>query len=201
MSKEYVPTTMQIIKCFEKEEEDEIYNLINEAEYSDDWGCSGISREEFDILMKNQERYLDLKGNLPNGLHEPLESYLEEKGIPFKRWSEAGIEFDHDLVVFDGVRSHTTLASKDGEPLVEMSAIKTILERLEEPDKPGDDLADLKTFSDVLAIANYHWVNTDINTFYRYGMEGSVAFSPNAKGDDGTIDVEVKEQETPLLGE
>ena len=74
--------------------------------------------------------------------------------------------------------------------MVEMSVLKTMLDRLEEEDNPNDDLAELKTFADILGIANYHWINTDINKFFRYGSESTVAFSPNLKKDDSVIDVE-----------
>lgn len=193
MSKEYVQTTIEIIKCFEEEEFDEVYKLIEESDYGTEWGDEGsISRKSFDTLLGGEERFIKLYGSMPYGTNEELEKYLQEKGIPFKRWSAAGLDYATELVVFDGVRSHTVGTSETEEPMVPMSVLRAIIDILETPEEE-DPYADMRA----LVYANENWIPTDINMFHRYGMESTVAFSPNAQG-NGVIDVEAEET-TPQL--
>ena len=191
MSKEYVPTTLQIIKCFEEEEFNEVFDLLNKAQFSVEPDATySITQEEFDgFQLAADDRHMTVYGNIAFGGDEELEAYLEDKGMPFKRWSANTDEYEHQLVMFDGVRKHNVLSDKEGNALVDMRALRSIIDMLEDGLEPR-----------ALFYANENWIETDINNCWRYGMEQTLAFSPNAVDPNAdAIDVEVQEDEPKAL--
>ena len=183
-------TDIEIIKGFEEDEIEPFFEILSESGYGLEYDDSKqkLSKKEFASLMDEDKRFMSLKGNIQDGGDSKLEEHLEELGIPFTRFTQPTSEDNSYLVIFDGVRRHQVACDRKGNPLVEMDKVRAVIDMLETPEEE-DPYADMRA----LVLANEAWVETDINKFWRYGMEDSVAFSSNfTKPDDGIIDVEVE---------
>jgi len=173
--------TIRIIKGFEEEE---IRNfekdMLGDADgYSDD--------TTFYEQMSNDSRYIEFTGEPTEEYEERLEKYLKELGIPFICYE---CEDTGEMTVFDGVREHAMICTKDKTPLVEMNSIREIIDLLEKSEEE-DPYADMRA----LVKANENWIETDINNMWRYGMENSVAFSHNYREDsEDIIDTTIEEE-------
>jgi len=192
MSVDTSNTTIKIIKGFEPDEADGFYEKLKESGYGLDFDEDGeLSREEFDMLMNEEARFMELHASLKHGACESLEEFLVEQGMPYTRFSSRSIDTDAELKIFDGVRQYSVGCDTDGCPVVPMDALRKVIDLLEISEE-DDPYADMRA----LVVANENWVETDINAFWRYGMESAVAFSPNVVNpNDGVIDVEIEEED------
>ncbi|MEA3453612.1 MAG: hypothetical protein U9R12_01635 [Candidatus Caldatribacteriota bacterium] len=93
---------------------------------------------------------------------------LIESGIPFKIYENASGDTPPKITIFDGVRIHTVLSDHNGNAYVDMRALRAIIDMLEE---------DLEIKA--LFYANEQWVNTDVTSMFRYGMENTKEFATN----------------------
>jgi hypothetical protein len=187
MSKEYVPTTIKVVNDFSDDEIDEFLKLIQQSEYRQSIEAAEweFEREDLDELRGAGNHYFELVGEMPNGENEAIEEYLLEKQIPFVRWSDSSTSFSSELSIFDGVRKNVIPSNKEQEALVNMSVLREILDELEESEDSD------RTVIGLLGLVNWHWIETDISKFFRYGMENAIPLKPNQ--DDNVIDVEIEE--------
>lgn len=172
---------MKIIKGFEEEEVSDFYTKM--------FGSNiGYDKEIFPIEMANDNRFIYAQGDIDDDAQNELEEYLQDLGIPFITYecSETG-----EMTVFDGVRKHSMICTKDKTPLVEVDAIREIIDLLETPEDE-DPYADMRA----LVKANENWIETNIDNMWRYGMENSVAFSSNFNDPNkDAIDVDIEEED------
>ena len=192
MSVDTSTTTIKIIKGFEPDEIDGFYGEIKKSGYGLDFeeGVE-LSREDFNKLMDSDGRSIELNANLRYGVCDEFESFLVGQGMPFTRFSAQSLDADAELSVFDGVRQHSVGCDNDGEATISMNAMRKVIDLLETSEE-DDPYAEMRA----LVVANENWVETDVNNFWRYGMEQSVAFSSNAVDPHAdAIDVEVEEED------
>lgn len=174
--------TIRIIKGFEEEEVGEFFEKMigDDVGYADD--------STFYEQMDNDKRYLEFSGEPDEEYIERLTGYLENLGIPYILYE---CEEKGEMTVYDGVRSHSMICTKEKTPLIEMSAIREIIDLLEKSEDE-DPYADMRA----LVKANENWIETDIDNMWRYGMENSVAFSHNYREQhEDVIDTEIEEED------
>ncbi len=178
-------STIEILKCFVgKDEEDMVFDLLNKSNYKvvvAGEGSKKLTVEMFNnILLDDNGRTFIMAGNIPYGTYPPLEAYLQEQSAPFKRWTDICEAFSPEIVVFDGVRLNAVPSNTEGDALVDMRALRSIIDMLEE-DK--EILA--------LSYSNANWVETDVSNMWRYGMEAVSEFSTADNREKDTINVDV----------
>ena len=170
-------TTIKILKCYEGEELEEVAEAIENSCFGDKDSAS-LFKEQ----LENDERYVEFFAPVNYGADEELESFLEDKGIPYVRVSQFSDDAPNQMIAYDGVRRFDVPVDGNMNPVVDMRAMKAIIEMLENDDELR-----------ALFYANENYIETDINKFYRYGMEDSIAFSPNAVKNNA-IDVDIAEE-------
>lgn len=195
MSTKPIETEIKIIKGFEKDEIEDFYNQLKDSGYSDEYKEGGsLANETFTELLNGDERFMELKAIIPPGHSIDLEKYLEDNGMPFVKHTGETPEVEQELYVFDGVRGNRVQCNRDGEAYVRMTDLRAVIDLLEKSEEE-DAYADLKA----LVVANESWIETDISKFWRYGMENSIAFSPNyVDPDKDIIDVTVEEDNSEI---
>ncbi len=150
---------LRILNCFNNiEEEEEVLDRIKMA---------GFNRldDEHDAVMV-------FEINSHFGVATTIENILTEKGIPFTMFSALMEEHLPIIFTFDGVRSNSVFADHNENAYIDMRAMRSIIDMLE------DDL-EIKA----LLYSNEQWVNTDVSTMFRYGMENAKEFHTEIKNE------------------
>jgi hypothetical protein len=146
-----------------------------------------LSSEQLEKLLdtKAEDPVMKLEGRMPFGTNPKLEEWLQSEGIPFKRWSEPCDDFPSEMVVFDGVRIASLTTDAEGNAMVDMRALRSIIDMLENDDELR-----------ALAYANSHWVETNVENMFRYGMEDVKEIIHDGAGSnqDDIIDVVPEEE-------
>ena len=100
--------------------------------------------------------------------------------MPYKRFTKAYDDFPSIISVFDGARLDEVPSDESENPMVDMRAIRGIIDMLEDNEEIR-----------ALVYANGFWVNTDVSTMFRWRMEEVTEIGSGEK----PIDVEIEEKE------
>jgi hypothetical protein len=165
---------IDILRCLDGEEVDELLELLNSSKYTK-------VKLERDTIPGTDE-VMSLEGEMPFGTSPKLEEWLQEKGVPFKRWTDMCDEFQAEIFVFDGARTATVFSDREGNALVDMRALRAVIDMLENDEEVR-----------ALVYANQQWVETDVSNMFRWRVEEEKEFSSMKK--DDFIDVEVDGEE------
>jgi len=157
--------TMEVLNCLNDNEQKELDDLMKKA------GLTKVDSES-----ENTTKY---SGKIRYGYNHEVEEWLKNNGVPFKRWSGGYDDFSPIMVIFDGIREHDTPADGSGNALVDMRAIEAIKEMLEDDQEIR-----------ALVYANQHWINNDISSMWRWGMEETIKV-----GNTSIEDAEIIEKE------
>lgn len=200
----HIVSALTILKCFASEDEkSKVIELLNTERYkikTEDGSLKKINRESFDVELSNDDSraftfYKDAAVKKPQTevclqnstvpVEKPisLETYLKNNGIPFKMWVSSKEASSAQIRVFDGVRLNSIPSDDKGNAYVDMRALRSIIDMLE------DDREIL-----ALSYSNTHWVETDVENMWRYGMETVYEFSTKYEKRESVIDVEVEEE-------
>jgi hypothetical protein len=163
---------IDILRCLDGEEVDKLVELLNYSDYTQ----VKLDKDS----LPGDDKVISLNGKMPFGTNPKLEEWLQEKGVPFKRWTDSCEEFPSEIFVFDGARHETVLSDSEGNALVDMRALRAIIDMLEDDNEIR-----------ALVYANQQWVNTDVSCMFRWRMEETVDIST---GRENYIDVEVEEE-------
>ncbi len=179
-----VKSTLRILKCFVGEDEKlAAFKLIEKSKYklvTPDGNVELTKKLLEELLLDTKDRTFLLLGSIPYGTYPPLEEFLRAGSIPFCRWTDICEDFSPEIVVFDGVRVNAVSSNTEGDALVDMRALRSIIDMLEED---REILA--------LSYSNENWVETDVNNMWRFGMEAVAEFSTADKANIDIIDTEV----------
>ena len=158
-------TYLEVLDCLNKEESAEFDELIRNSGYKMVDGESNVIRYE---------------GTIPYGMDSRIEEWLQNNGVPFKRFTSMYEDFPPEVVSFDGVRKHTMPSDNEGNALVDMRALRSIIDMLED----GEEIR-------VISYANSHWAETDVSKMFRWGMEDTHKIQTG--GHQAAIDTEIIE--------
>ncbi len=176
-------TKIDILRCWSDDETDELFELIEDSGYRVvEEGDSKLKPTKELLYNSGGEKLLLLEGKIPYGSYPQLEEWLEKNGIPFKRWAEACDDFPSEMVVFDGVRRSSLITDTTGNAMVDMRALRSIIDMLENDEELR-----------ALTYANSHWVETNVENMYRWGMEDVKEIVNDGNHKDDVIDVDVEE--------
>jgi len=159
-------TYLEVLRCLDDKESADFNSLAKESGY------------KFQRSVGNVDLY---SGEIPYGISKTVEDWLQDNGVPFKRFTSMYEDFPPEIVAFDGVRRHTMPADNEGNALVDMRALRGIIDMLED----GEDIR-------VIAYANSHWSETDVSKMFRWGMEDTHRIQT---GGEQTIDTEIIDEE------
>lgn len=180
----YDNITIEVLKCLNKDEDRELFNIFKNSNTIVLKGDEEVDEGAFRLLMADSSSRvatLDLKNQ--SDYSGTIEAWLEESGIPFKEWKRNNDSSISEIDTFDGVRRNTVNADRDGNPLVDMRVLRSIIDMLEDDDEIR-----------AIPYANMYWVETDVSNMWRWGMEEVREFSTDQ--DKETIDVDIVEEES-----
>lgn len=162
-------SAIDILECFkDNNERSEMVKLAIDAGYSP-------------VPSENGDKVKRFDGKIKYGTSPELENWLVENGVPFKRFTSAYEDFPAEVMVFDGIRKHSVPSDTQGNALVDMRVVRSIIDMLENDDELR-----------ALSYSNGHWIETDVTNMYRWGMEETIEISSEKKD---YIDAEIEEKE------
>lgn len=133
---ESIPGHIQIGGRVTQQQASEIIRLALEQNCGYDWGCSYSTPEDIqaDMEANDGEPFELFDDSADMGVFGDLETYLQQQGIPFDRYSSAKYEYDADYAYFrPGSALDIFTTDQRGEIMIGHEVVKTAVAELEQP--------------------------------------------------------------------
>ncbi len=149
MNKKRNSTTLRVLTC--------ISNKDYETKTVEQIIAAGFKKTH-----DSDENTMTFESDLDPDVTEVIEEILCKEGVPFSIHFAMPTDGLPYIYVFDGVRPNKVLSDPEGNTYVDMRVLRSLIDMLEE---------DLEIRA--LLYSNEHWINTDVSTMFKNGMENT----------------------------